>query len=293
MNALKEQLEKEYGRDFHFSYLRKLVGKVRNEINYEIDTAKIEPRLAELRENYRVMRDALLKIVYWTPEDHQDGMPRPLARDRVEACRAAAPGAMQVARSATRPATAGMVASGARIKPGKPGEALYREARAARCRPRAAVPLDMRCPSTCPAAAPGPMPVARSAARPLDAGAVANGSPARRSTASRPMPATGRSPRLAPPLRRDGCRWCDRPRGPRLPARWRAAPASSPASPARRSTASRSMPATCRAPRRAPARAGTDAGGAIGREALDCRHDGERRRDQARPGAPPRGARCR
>jgi hypothetical protein len=30
MTALKEQLEKEPGRDFHFSYLRKLVGKVRN-----------------------------------------------------------------------------------------------------------------------------------------------------------------------------------------------------------------------------------------------------------------------
>jgi hypothetical protein len=58
MTALKEQLETEYGRDFHFSYLRKLVGKVRNEINYEIDTAKIEPRIAELRENYRVMREA-------------------------------------------------------------------------------------------------------------------------------------------------------------------------------------------------------------------------------------------
>jgi hypothetical protein len=88
MTALKEQLEKEYGRDFHFSYLRKLVGKVRNEISHEIDTAKIEPRLAELRENYRVMRDALLKIVYWNPEtDDMAGMPKPLARDRVEAAK--------------------------------------------------------------------------------------------------------------------------------------------------------------------------------------------------------------
>src|ERR1700691_75020 len=67
MTALKEQLEHEYGRDFHFSYLRKLVGKVRNEISYEIDSAKIEPRVAEFRENYRVMREELLKIVYWTP----------------------------------------------------------------------------------------------------------------------------------------------------------------------------------------------------------------------------------
>ena len=87
MSALKEQLEKEYGRDFHFSYLRKLVGKVRNEISYEIDTAAIEPRLAELRENYRVMREALLKIVYWSPETAIEGVPKPLARDRVEAAK--------------------------------------------------------------------------------------------------------------------------------------------------------------------------------------------------------------
>lgn len=50
MTGLKEQLEKEYGRDFHFSYLRKLVGKVRNEIAAEIDRAQIEPRLAFTRD---------------------------------------------------------------------------------------------------------------------------------------------------------------------------------------------------------------------------------------------------
>src|SRR5712691_4223901 len=87
MVALKEQLEKEYGRDFHHSYIRKLVGKVRNQLMVEVDRAQIEPRLAELRENYRVMREQLLKIVYWKPEDHEYGMPRPLARDRVEAAK--------------------------------------------------------------------------------------------------------------------------------------------------------------------------------------------------------------
>jgi hypothetical protein len=39
---------------------------------------------------------------------------------------------------------------------------------------------------------------------------------------------------------------------------------------------------TCRAPRRAVPLARTDAGGALGGEALDCRHGGERCRDQAR-----------
>jgi hypothetical protein len=85
MVALKEELEKKFGRDFHHTYIRKLVGKVRNEITYEIDSAKIEQRLAFTRENYRVMREKLLEIVNW-PED--SGMPRPIARDRIEAAKA-------------------------------------------------------------------------------------------------------------------------------------------------------------------------------------------------------------
>lgn len=87
MTALQEQLERECGHDFHFSYLRKLGGKVRNEIIHDVDRATIEPRLAELRENYRLMREELLKIVYWTPENGAPGVPKPLARDRVEAAK--------------------------------------------------------------------------------------------------------------------------------------------------------------------------------------------------------------
>jgi hypothetical protein len=63
----KERMEEVFGRGFDYTYIRKLTGKVRNEIAYEIDSAKIEPRLAFTRENYRVMREELLKIVYWKP----------------------------------------------------------------------------------------------------------------------------------------------------------------------------------------------------------------------------------
>jgi hypothetical protein len=86
MTALQEQLEKEFGRDFHFSYLRKLVGKVRNQLTVDIDRAQIEQRMAFSRENYRMMREELLKIVYWSPENH-NGMARPAAKDRVEAAK--------------------------------------------------------------------------------------------------------------------------------------------------------------------------------------------------------------
>jgi hypothetical protein len=52
----------------------------------------------------------------------------------------------------------------------------------------------------------------------------------------------------------------------------------------------RGSPACC-APRPAVPLRRTDAGGALGREALDCRRDGERCQDQARRGAPERRTR--
>ena len=91
-----------------------------------------------------------------------DGVPRP------STCRAAAPGAMPVARSA---------ASGASVKLGEPGEALRRG-----CRRRAA-PLDVPCRCA------RPMLAARSAEA-VDAGMVASG--AGSSRASPAMPARGR-----------------------------------------------------------------------------------------------------
>jgi hypothetical protein len=72
MTALKERIEKVFGRGFDYEYIRKLTGKVRNEITVEIDRTKIEQRMAFTRENYRMMREELLKIVYW-----RDGDPIP------------------------------------------------------------------------------------------------------------------------------------------------------------------------------------------------------------------------
>lgn len=66
--GIKERLDKHFDRGFDHTYIRKLVGKIRNEISYEIDTAKIEARLAALRGNYRLMRDRLTQIVWWKPE---------------------------------------------------------------------------------------------------------------------------------------------------------------------------------------------------------------------------------
>jgi hypothetical protein len=87
MVGLKEAMDKEYGRSFHFTYLRKLVGKVRGEITHEIDTAAIEPRLAAARENYRLIRDRLCKVVYWQPDPDNPGERRPSNKDVIEAAK--------------------------------------------------------------------------------------------------------------------------------------------------------------------------------------------------------------
>src|ERR1700686_2172330 len=84
MTALKERIEETFGRGFDYEYVRRLIGKVRNEIVVEIDRTQIEDRMAFTRENYRLMRDELLKIVYWKDGDP---IPKPLARDKVEAAK--------------------------------------------------------------------------------------------------------------------------------------------------------------------------------------------------------------
>jgi hypothetical protein len=82
MSALKERLETVFGRGFDYEYIRRLTGQVRNDLTVDVDRAQIEPRLAALRENCRLMREELLRIVYWKEGDPP---PKPLARDKVEA----------------------------------------------------------------------------------------------------------------------------------------------------------------------------------------------------------------
>lgn len=82
--GLKAVLEKHFGRGFSHQYVAKIADKVAREGLIEIDRTKIEQRLAFTRDNYRMMREELLKIVYW-----KDGDPgsRPRAQDRVEAAK--------------------------------------------------------------------------------------------------------------------------------------------------------------------------------------------------------------
>jgi hypothetical protein len=82
ITKLQEKLERTFGREFRRTYLTKLSDKVGRQALVEIDSTKIEERLAFTRENYRMMREELLKIVYWKPKNAQSGIPRSTAKDR-------------------------------------------------------------------------------------------------------------------------------------------------------------------------------------------------------------------
>lgn len=85
--ALVENVSKRFNREFDQRYIKKLTDKIERQMLIEIDRTKIEERMAFTRENYRMVREELLKILYWTPENGTPGVPKPLARDRIEAAK--------------------------------------------------------------------------------------------------------------------------------------------------------------------------------------------------------------
>jgi hypothetical protein len=52
-----------------------------------MDRTRIEERMNFTRENYRMMREELLKIVYWSADAVAEGERRPPARGRIEAAK--------------------------------------------------------------------------------------------------------------------------------------------------------------------------------------------------------------
>jgi hypothetical protein len=82
--ALQEQLEKQFNRTFTRKYIAKLAFKVERKALEEADRTKIEERIQFTRENYRMARERLLKILYWNEDD--GGKP-PANRDVNEAAK--------------------------------------------------------------------------------------------------------------------------------------------------------------------------------------------------------------
>jgi hypothetical protein len=66
--GLEAVLEKHFNRGFSHQYVSKIADKVAREGLMELDRTKIEERIQFTRENYRMMRERLLKIIYWQPD---------------------------------------------------------------------------------------------------------------------------------------------------------------------------------------------------------------------------------
>ena len=64
---IKLILEKEFNHGFSYQYISKLADKAAREGLIEMDRTKIEVHMQSTRENYRLIREELLKIVYWNP----------------------------------------------------------------------------------------------------------------------------------------------------------------------------------------------------------------------------------
>jgi hypothetical protein len=68
---LVEHLSKRFNRSFDHRYVKKLSEKVARQALVDADRTQIEQRLNFTRENYRMMREELLKIVYWRDDINQ------------------------------------------------------------------------------------------------------------------------------------------------------------------------------------------------------------------------------
>jgi hypothetical protein len=87
VSALQRTLEKKFQRTFARDYVGRLLHKVAREGLMEADRTQIEERLAQTRENYRLIRERLLKIVYWTPESAAKGIKPPFHAEIIDAAK--------------------------------------------------------------------------------------------------------------------------------------------------------------------------------------------------------------
>lgn len=89
VTALQKRLRDRFNRDFDRDYLARVVNKVTRQTVVEVDRAKIEERMAFTRENYRMVREKLMEIMYWKTDEHPGERP-PQKRDVVEAAKSVA-----------------------------------------------------------------------------------------------------------------------------------------------------------------------------------------------------------
>jgi hypothetical protein len=84
VSGLEHALEAHFRRGFSHQYVSKIADKVAREGLIEADRTRIGARMNFTRDNYRLMREELLKVVYWRDGD---AGPRPRAQDKIEAAK--------------------------------------------------------------------------------------------------------------------------------------------------------------------------------------------------------------
>jgi hypothetical protein len=90
VSGLEHALEEHFQRGFSHQYVSKIADKVAREALIVADRTQIEQRMNFTRENYRMMRDRMLKIIYWTPPEVIDDIRNlrpPLNKDVIEAAK--------------------------------------------------------------------------------------------------------------------------------------------------------------------------------------------------------------
>jgi hypothetical protein len=90
VSGLEKALEDHFQRGFSHQYVSKIADKVAREGLVEADRTQIEARMIFTRENYRMMRERMLKIIYWQPPEVIDDIRNirpPLHKDVIEAAK--------------------------------------------------------------------------------------------------------------------------------------------------------------------------------------------------------------
>ncbi len=86
IRKMQEMVERNTGRPISDKYVVKLMHKVRREALIQSDRKKLNVRLAEVRERYRVLMENLNRTIYWKRQYFQDyGLDEPTYAERLQA----------------------------------------------------------------------------------------------------------------------------------------------------------------------------------------------------------------
>lgn len=86
--ALTKTLEKKLEHSFDPRYVGKMRDRVHKQAVAQLDQERIAPRITEIRETYRMVRQKLFQIVFWAPDPANPAGKPPFADEMVNAAKA-------------------------------------------------------------------------------------------------------------------------------------------------------------------------------------------------------------